>query len=156
ADGRPRRVAVGGETLRLAGGDRWVEWRGRSGEPWPGAGDEPLVTIYPHGGGQIWLVHRPEFLTNPLIGGADNAALLCGLAEAMLDGRPDRIAFDEFFHGLRDRPGVTELLLTPPTLWVTVQALLLLALVLWRNVPRFGVVRPLPAASRRSREEFLD
>src|SRR5215831_12075973 len=146
---------IGGEELRLTSDPMRVDWHGRAGEAWAGAGGEPLVSIYPHGQGEIWLVHRPAFLTNRLLPEADNAVVLCRLAEAMLEGRPkEKIAFDEFFHGLRDRPGVTELLLTPPTLWVTLQALLLLALLLWRHVPRFGALRSVPAASRRSKEEF--
>jgi hypothetical protein len=48
------------------------------------------------------------------------------------------------------------LLLRPPTLWVTLQGLLLVALLLWQHGPRFGGLRPAAAASRRSKEEFLD
>src|SRR5947209_3241952 len=148
---------IGGEAFRLTSDERWVTWRGRPGEAWAMAGGEPLVTVYPHGKGQVWLVHRPAFLTNRLLPEADNAVVLCRLAEAMLEERPgEKIAFDEFFHGLRERPGVTELLLTPPTLWVTLQGLLLLLLLLWRHVPRFGALHSVVLSPRRSKEEFLD
>jgi hypothetical protein len=74
----------------------------------------------------------------------------------MLDERPGRIAIDEFFHGLRDRPNVITLLFEPPALWVTLQGLFLVAVIIWQNAPRFGAVRAVPMRSRRSKEEFLD
>lgn len=100
-------------------------------------------------------MNRPEFVTNALLPRADNAVLLARLATDALNDRPGRLAFDEYFHGMRDRPGITELLFQPPALWVTLQALLLLGLVLWHYMPRFGPARPLPPPSRRSKEEFL-
>jgi hypothetical protein len=123
---------------------------------WAEAGGKPVVSIHEHGAGQIWLLQRPELLTNRLVGKADNAVLVCRLAEAMLQEQPGQLAFDEYFHGLHERPGVIELLLQPPALWVTLQALLLTLVLLWHYVPRFGVIRPLAQASRRSQEEFLD
>ncbi len=100
-------------------------------------------------------MNRPEFLTNSLLSHADNAVLLTRLATDALANRSGQLAFDEYFHGMRDRPGVTELLFQPPALWVTLQALLLLGLVLWHYIPRFGSARPLPPPSRHSKEEFL-
>jgi hypothetical protein len=126
------------------------------GRVWAEAGGQPLVTVYPLGRGAVWLVHRPDFLTNRLLREADNGVLLCRLAEAMLAHRPGRLAFDEYVHGLRDRPTVVALLFRPPAVWVTVQGLLLLALLLGHYAPRFGPLRPPPPPSRRSKEEFLD
>lgn len=140
---------------RLAGGDTRVDWAGHRGEVLVKAGGEPFVTVYELGQGEVWLMNRPEFLTNAFLRHADNAVLLTRLATDSLNERPGRLVFDEYFHGMRDRPGVTELLFQPPALWVTLQALLLLGLVLWHYVPRFGSVRPLPPPSRRSKEEFL-
>jgi hypothetical protein len=75
----------------------------------------------------------------------------------MLLTRPGgRLAFDEYSHGLRDRPDVTELLLRPPVLGVTLQILLLTALALWHFGVRFGPLRTVPPPARRSKEEFLD
>jgi Domain of unknown function (DUF4350) len=150
-------VTAGGEQLRLAGGPTRVEWPGGHRERvWGTVGGEPLVSVYRHGQGEIWLAHWPGFFNNKQIREADNAVLICRLAEAMLDDSPDRIAFDEFYHGLRERPGVLELLFSRPVLWVTLQGLLLLGVVLWRFIPRFGPVRPEQPALRRSKEEFLD
>ncbi len=148
--------ASGAGIARLAGGSIRVEWPGQAGDVWVQAGDKPAITMYSRGRGEIWLLNRPEFLTNRLLQQGDNAVLLCRLAEAVLHGRSGKLAFDEYFHGMHERPGVTELLLQPPALWITLQGLLLLGLLLWRFVPRFGDPRPEAPVRRRSKEEFLD
>ncbi|QDU22868.1 DUF4350 domain-containing protein [Urbifossiella limnaea] len=139
----------------LAGG---TEVDGPPGaDAWGTVGGRPLVTIHPRGRGEVWLLRRPDVFANDHLRGEDNAVLLCRLADAMLAAHPDRrIAFDEFCHGLRDRPDVAELLFRPPVLWITLQALLLTALVLWHAGVRFGPVRPDPPPPRRSKAEFLD
>jgi hypothetical protein len=141
---------------RLAGGQTLVDWSGQPGIALIEAGDKPVVTVYARGRGEVWLVNRPEFLSNRLLPRADNAVLLCRLATETLQHGPDRLAFDEYFHGMRDRPGIMELLFQPPAIWVTVHGFLLLGLLLWHYVPRFGVIHPLPAPTRRSRKEFLE
>jgi hypothetical protein len=148
--------ATGPDVRLLAGGPDRVTWPGQAGRVWAEAGGEPFVTVYPRGRGEVWLLNRPDFVTNRQLRRADNAVLLCRLAEAGLRERPGEIAFDEYFHGMRDRPGIAELLLRPPALWVSLQALLLLAVVLWHYGPRFGGVRPPPPRTRRSAQEFLD
>jgi hypothetical protein len=124
---------------------------------WGKIDGHPLVTVYHRGRGEIWLLHRPDVFSNANLREADNAVLACRLADAMLRERPGgRLAFDEYCHGLRDRPSVTELLFRPPVLGVTLQVLALAALALWHYGPRFGPVRTAPPAPRRSKEEFLD
>jgi hypothetical protein len=149
-------AASGLGVAHLAGGRTWVEWPGQRGAVLVRASDQPAVTVYARGRGEVWLVNRPEMLTNRLLHQADNAVLLCRLATETLQKRPGKLAFDEYFHGLRDRPGVGELLLQPPALWATLHGLLLLGLLLWHFVPRFGAVRSVAAPTRRSKEEFLD
>jgi hypothetical protein len=141
---------------QVAAGPLRVDWVGAPGRVWLEAGGRPLVSIQSRGRGQVWLLHRPEIVTNKYIGKADNAVLVCRLAEATLEGRDGKAAFDEYVHGLRERPGVVELLLEPPALWVTLQSLLLLGLILWYAMPRFGFLHPPPVFRRRSKEEFLD
>src|SRR5205823_2143068 len=97
--GGPLKVVLGGKDFLLSPGRTRVERAGGAGRAWASAGGEPFVTVYPHGRGEVWLVHRPDFLTNEQVGEADNAVLLCRLAEAMLEEDSDRIDFDEFFHG---------------------------------------------------------
>jgi hypothetical protein len=157
-DEEPTTIA---DAPRFVGGKTRVTWREAEAarerpRVWAEAEDKPLVSIHPRGRGQVWLIHRPDFVRNEAIGKADNGVLLCRLAEAVLRERPGPIVFDEFFHGLREKPGVVELLLKPPTVWVTAQALLLLLLLLWHHGPRFGGLRAAAPLSRRSAEEFLD
>jgi hypothetical protein len=148
--------ASGAGIARLAGGKVYVEGPKLSGVAWAKAGGRPMVTRYQRGRGEIWLVNRPEFLTNRLLKEADNAILFCRLADAALDRRSGKLSFDEYFHGMHEKPGVAELLFEPPTLWVTLEGLLLVGLLLWHYVPRFGTFRPETPTRRRSKEEFLD
>jgi hypothetical protein len=153
--GTPR-PAEAPDVKRLLAGETVVE--GPSGErTWGLIEGKPLVTIHPLGDGEVWLLRRPDVFTNANLRAEDNAALACRLAEAMLRGHGgERLAFDEYCHGLRDRPDVGRLLLTPPVLYLTLQAALLTALALWHYGPRFGPLRPAPPPARRSKEEFLD
>jgi hypothetical protein len=153
-------AAEGPGVAQLAGGPVRVSWPGAAGEVWASAGGQPFVTIHRHGSGQVWLVNRPEVFTNRLIGEADNGILICRLAEATLARSPATngtpcVAFDEFVHGMRDNPGVAELLLEPPTVWVTLHSLLLVGLLLWHHGPRFGGGQAAPQGTRHSAEEFL-
>lgn len=148
-------AASGLDVGHLVGGAARVVWSGHPGRVVVRAGGAPFVTVYRHGRGQIWLVNRPEFLQNHLIGKADNGVLVCRLAEAMLQDHSGKLAFDEYFHGMRDRPGVVQLLFEPPTLWVTLEGLLVAGVLLWHFLPRFGTLRPPPPVRRRSKEEFL-
>ncbi len=149
-------VALDGRKLHLKGGTVVLHLNGFHGPRWLSVDDKPLVSIHSRGAGEIWVLHYPEMFTNQLVRQSDNAVVLCRLAETTLAGRSGKIAIDEYFHGMRDRPGVFELLFTPPVLWITLLGLGLLALLVWHNLPRFGVLRPLPPRTRRSKEEFLD
>src|SRR5260370_20223129 len=153
----PQEEPGSGEGItQLAGGPFRVEWPEQAGEVWAKAGDQPVITIYGRERGQIWLVNRPEFLTNRQLQRADNAVLLCRLAEKALRERSGKLSFDEYFHGMHERPGVTELLLQPPALWITLQGLVLLGLLLWRFAPRFGNPRSVGSGRGRSQDEVLD
>lgn len=126
------------------------------GQTWGRVGGRPLVTIHPRGRGEYWLLSRPDVLANDNLRGEDNAILTVRLADAMLAERPGRLTFDEYLHGLRDRPTVTDLLFRMPALAVTLQVLFLGALVVWQSVVRFGLVRAARPPARRSKEEFLE
>jgi hypothetical protein len=144
------------EIQHIDGGRTRVEGPEDFDRAWLDRGGQRLVTIYREGRGEIWLLNRPGFLTNRLIREGDNALLLCRIADSLSARTDGAMAFDEYVHGLRDRPGVLELLATPPTLWVAIQAGVVIALVVWHFAPRFGAVRASPPARRRSKEEFLD
>jgi hypothetical protein len=126
------------------------------GKIWGKIEGQPLVTIYQRGKGEIWLLNRSDVLTNTNVREGDNAILACRLAEAMLEKRSgSRISFDEYFHGLHDRPNVFQLLFRPPLLTSSLEVLLLTGLALWHFGVRFGSLRRAPHQARRSKEEFL-
>jgi hypothetical protein len=134
--------------------DAWF-LQGHEGFVWAWCRERPFVTVYPHGKGRVWLLNRPAFLSNRFIGQADNGLLVCRLAEATLGDSDGPLEFDEYCHGLRDRPGFFALLVKPPLLWVTLQGLLLVAVLVWYHGARFGGPRA-AAGPRRSAEEYLD
>jgi hypothetical protein len=139
----------------LAPGEALVEPDAR-GREWGRAGGRPLVSVHALGRGEVWLLHRPDLFSNSNLRKADNAVLLCRLADALREGRRGDLAFDEFVHGMRDRPGVAELLLRPPTLYPTLAALVFTGVLLWHHAPRFGARSRERPQRRRSKEEFLD
>jgi hypothetical protein len=150
------RSAEAPEVTQLAAGELTVDGP-LNPRVWGRCEGKPLVSVYARGRGEVWLLHRPDVLTNANLKEADNPVLLARLAEAMLAERPGgRLAFDEFCHGLRDRPSAVDLLFRMPVLAVTLQSLLVTALVLWRSGVRFGPVRAVAPPGRRSKEEFLD
>jgi hypothetical protein len=147
-------LTIDNAPLKLAPGERRIRPRVRPDRVWPEGSNEPVAAIYRHGRGEVWVLYHPEFLRNDRLRDADNAVVVCRLAEAFAGS--EKIYFDEFFHGMRERPGAGELLLRPPALWVTLQGLALLGVLLWRFLPRFGDVEAPPQARRRSKDEFVD
>jgi hypothetical protein len=125
------------------------------GQMWEAAGGEPLVTIHKVGDGEVWLLHRPLALTNEQMRHGDNPIFAARLAEAMSEGKPGKIAVDEYCHGLRSRPGIIELLFQPPIRTPAIQGMLFVGILLWAAAVRFGPIRALPPPRRRSKEEFL-
>ncbi|MBX7104120.1 MAG: hypothetical protein K1X57_08560 [Gemmataceae bacterium] len=140
----------------IAPGPAVVEPANPGGTTWEFAGGDALVSIHAVGQGQVWLLHRPDALSNKNMKLADNAVLAARLAEAMLEGTSGPIYFDEYCHGLRDRPGVIELLFQPPMHWATWNLLAATVIYLWARGVRFGSMRPLPPPRRRSKDEFVD
>jgi hypothetical protein len=100
-------------------------------------GGAPLLARRPVGKGDVWLLSNPELFFNARLGKADNLALLVALAGS---GRP--VLFDEYVHGLLDRPGLLDLLRR----WGFGPALFLLALAavvwFWRGAVTLGPPNP--------------
>jgi hypothetical protein len=128
----------------------------RANRSWPETDSQPAASIFKRGRGEVWIVHNADMFRNENIRKKQNALTICKLADVTSHDGAERIYFDEFFHGMRDRPGPLELLLQPPALWVTLEALLVLGILLWRHFPRFGPLIELGVVRRRSKEEFLE
>lgn len=144
-------------------GNTRTTWPDNPGETWTEEGGVPVVTIHRLGRGEVWLINRPGMVTNDLIGKGKNGITICRLAEATLNraseehpAERNELWFDEYYHGMRERPGVVELLLAPPMRWFTLGGVIWTGLLLWHAVPRWGPLRPEPPPRRRSKEEYLD
>jgi hypothetical protein len=148
--------ATGEGIGHLAAGTVRLDYSGQIERVWVEAGDKPAVTVDSLGVGKIWLLNRPQLFTNKNLKQADNAVLLARLAETVLAEHQGPLYVDEYFHGMRDRPGVIQLLFEPPATWITVQSGLFLGILLWYFVPRFGTAREVAPPARRSRQEFLE
>jgi hypothetical protein len=148
--------ASGPGVTKLSPGKTEVVWPDQVGRVWAGVEEDPAITVYERGRGQLWLLNRPELFDNKHLRNADNAILLCRLADGVLKEHAGDLSFDEFVHGMRDRPGIVELLFRPPTLWITLLGLWFVGLLVWHFAPRFGKFRPEVRPRRRSKEEFLD
>jgi len=154
-------LKMGENSFRVEVSNKHIELKNRSGRGWPPNDGEPFVSIITRGRGEIWLLHYPNFVKNSILlrgvqKANENAQVLYRLAQAIREEHPETIYVDEYYHGMRERPTVTDLLLKPPVLWTSLHGLVLLLLVLWAFSPRFGRLLELPPARRRSKEEFLD
>ena len=105
------------------------------------------------GKGAVFVVSEVEIFSNERLDQADNAILAVNLVAAA--GRPTRVLFDEYHHGLRLRstvPGDLNYAAFPAAMWLAALALVIfLSGYFWR----FG--RPTPALSppRRSALEYV-
>jgi len=114
--------------------------------------DGPLAWRTSLGEGEVILLSDARLLCNWALAGADNAYLLVSLVGAP-GGGP--VLFEEFSHGYATATSLVKLLLTPPTLFVTLQIGAVLAVVvLWRT-RRFGPALPVPTGDRRSKSEHV-
>ncbi|MFT3883675.1 MAG: DUF4350 domain-containing protein [Gemmatales bacterium] len=161
---RQQKIKLGDKEIDFDAGAVELSLNKPADRTWPPQAKKPFVSIFRQGQGEVWLVHLPQFMRNDVLkqsiaahqsNGLGNGLLIKELAEAMVQNSGERIWFDEYFHGMRARPSVLELLSEPPLLWVSLQGLLLLVLALWRYAPRFGTYQELPTPRRRSKEEYL-
>src|SRR5262249_30383380 len=77
-----KEVQIDGAALRWTGGKVQLTPRAMPERTWPPESPRPVAGIFNHGRGEVWLVYRPDFLHNDRLRNADNALLLCRLAEA--------------------------------------------------------------------------
>jgi hypothetical protein len=90
----------------------------------------------------VVLIADPDLLNNHGLGHGGNAAAVYRLFSRTLAARG--VVFDETVHGYNRTPGLLAEALRFPLVLAVLQGLLLLGLVLWAGMGRFG--KPLPAA----------
>lgn len=86
--------------------------------------------------GTVHVLSDPDVLANHGIDDGDNAAFVLGLVDALREGHG--IVLDETLHGFELPPSLWEQLGRFPLVLVLVHALLLLALLSWIAIGRFG------------------
>ena len=146
----PTGLMEGVKALSVAG-DRWEGMR----EPvvvHAGDGRRPVLISRAVGRGQVIALADSSALANRHLAERDNVILAANLAA--LAGGP--IYFDEYHHGMRERRSLAALLFRPPALWVTLQVLLVAALLFHAASRRFGPVIPLRTVPRyRASVEYV-
>jgi len=91
----------------------------------------------------VYLIADPDILNNQGLGLADHAAAVYGFLAG--DLRSTGVVFDETIHGFNRTPGLLAEALRFPMVLGVLQSLVLLGVVLWAGMGRFG--KPLPAAA---------
>ena len=98
----------------------------------------------------LFVVADPDLFDNQGIGDADNAKLLAAIVG------PGRTAvFDEAIHGFRLRFNLLSEMTRFPLVIATLHALLLLGVVLWAGMGRFGKPQPVAAARAAGSEALV-
>jgi hypothetical protein len=91
----------------------------------------------------VYVIADPDILNNQGLGRGDNAAAVYGFLSWDLGATG--VVFDETVHGFNRTPGLLAEALRFPMVLAALQSLLLLGVVLWAGMGRFG--KPLPAAT---------
>jgi hypothetical protein len=92
----------------------------------------------------LWVLSDPDLLANHAIGRQRNAELMLAIVEQLR--RPDgNVVFDEVVHGHGVIPSIWRELMSFPLSLVSIHIVLILAVLLWSQLPRFGAaVAPAP------------
>lgn len=119
-------------------------------EPWIWCPDGVLLGAI----GDLVVLADPDVLNNQGLPRGDNARIvLAALRRLRGDGT---VVFDETLHGHRIEPSVWHALGTFPLVLVPIHLLLLLALVGWIAMDRFGPVQPAPRAIAAGKQFLID
>ncbi|HEX3126257.1 MAG TPA: DUF4350 domain-containing protein [Thermoanaerobaculia bacterium] len=105
-------------------------------------------------GPEIYLVSDPDLLNNHGLGRGDNAALVYEFLTHRLGAKG--VIFDETIHGYRRAPGILAEAFRFPLLLAVLQTAVLLGVLLWAGMGRFGKPLPPPAALGSGRQVLID
>jgi hypothetical protein len=105
-------------------------------------------------GPEIYLVSDPDLLNNHGLARGDNAALVHELLTHRLGARG--VIFDETIHGYRRTPGILAEAFRFPLLLAVLQTGVLLGVLLWAGMGRFGKPLPPPAGLGSGRQVLID
>jgi uncharacterized protein DUF4350 len=103
---------------------------------------------------QLVLISDPDLLNNHGLGRGDNAAVVFELLTRSLGATG--VVFDETIHGFHRKQGLLAEALGFPMVLGVVQGLVLLGVVLWAGMGRFGKPLPPPAPLAAGKEILID
>lgn len=91
-------------------------------------------------GGALYVLTDPDLIANHGLHRGQNAALVLAIFK-LINAQDGVIVIDEVIHGYRQPPSLGRMLLTFPLVLATIQVFLILLVVLWASVGRFGPAR---------------
>jgi hypothetical protein len=145
---QPTPFMAGIKSVFFPGSSRWVKTPDRAVTLF---GDkEAAVVAIARGKGVIYAVSNPQIFSNRHLGDADNARLLVQMVEGSLKGRGS-VYFDEYHQGFETGRTFFDAL-GKSGQYALIQLVVLSLLIAYSAGKRFGLPRPLPAASRVSSE----
>jgi hypothetical protein len=166
-----RALADGSDVVRTASTSRWrcdaavgdlpeptiadaQLLKGRGFRPLVRCAEGALLVEVMGASGRLFVLSDPDALANHGIDDGDNAAFAIGMLDALRDRRG--IVVDETLHGFELAPSVWEQLGRFPLVLLLAHLLLLLAVVAWAAVDRFGPLERAPPAVRNSKTLLLE
>lgn len=117
-----------------------------------GTREAPVLVSFPRGRGQVFALAEAAWLENG--GLAEGGHLRLALDLLVAPGRP--VAFDEYRHGLAERPGLGYVLARYGLLPAACAGLLLLGLLAWRASPRESTAPAGEPPAERVRDSLVD
>ena len=106
------------------------------------------------GGPEIFVIADPDVLNNQGLGRGDHAALVGQLFLQRLGARG--VVFDETIHGFIRSRGLLAEAFRLPLLPAVLQAFVLLGIVLWAGMGRFGKPLPAPGGLAAGKDVLID
>ena len=102
----------------------------------------------------IWIVSDPDVLSNHGLRKAQHEALVQYLFTDLLEAKT--VIADEAVHGFRRHISLLRQLARFPLVFFTLHGTLIVGLVLWAGMGRFGKPRPLPPARVAGKEALIE
>jgi hypothetical protein len=103
--------------------------------------DGTLLAERSEDGHHLWVLSDPDLLSNAGLDDADNGVVAVSMIQSMLPSG-GTVIIDETSHGFEQRPNLLRELLHPPFVAVGLAGLVLLAVLAWAGIARFGAPQP--------------
>ena len=103
--------------------------------------DGVLLGSIKQGDNELWILSDPDLLSNAGIDEADNGVAIISIINALLP-KGGTVIIDETLHGFEQRPNLMRTLLRPPFVPILIATIVLLLVLAWAGVIRFGSPQP--------------